>query len=143
MADTDTATAMLTLGQFITREGITIKSTMVDRNPHMESTTRMDHYRCQLRRSFGSIRRSFTVTFSMGLAICHEPTAADVLDCLASDSSSVDQHTFEEWCSELGYDTDSRKAERTYHVCQQQAKQLRKFLGEDAYEVLLYHTERL
>ena len=38
------------------------------------------------------------------------PTAYDVLVCL----TKYDPGTFEDFCSEFGYDTDSRKAEKTY-----------------------------
>lgn len=41
------------------------------------------------------------------------PTAYDVLTCL----TKTDPGTFEEFCSEFGYDTDSRKAEKTYKAC--------------------------
>jgi hypothetical protein len=58
------------------------------------------------------------------------PTAADVLGCLCSDAQGVDHgETFEDWASDFGYDTDSRKAERIYHECQSIALRLRGFLG--------------
>ncbi len=70
------------------------------------------------------------------------PTAADVLDCLASDCSGMDSGTtFEDWCSEYGYDTDSRKAEQTFLAVKAEAAQLREFLG-DAFSDLL-NCERL
>lgn len=42
------------------------------------------------------------------------PTVADVLYCLMSEANAVHM-TFEEWCSDFGYDSDSRKAERVFH----------------------------
>ena len=39
------------------------------------------------------------------------PTAYDVLSCL----TKYDPGTFEMFCGELGYDTDSRRAERVYY----------------------------
>ena len=57
------------------------------------------------------------------------PTATDVLGCLCSDAASADQ-TFEQWCSDFGYDTDSRRAERCYHDIQESTRKLRRFLGE-------------
>lgn len=71
-----------------------------------------------------------------------KPVVADVLDCLASDANGINQ-SFEEWASDLGYDTDSRKAERTYQTCQKQARELRQLLGAAAFEELLYRTERM
>lgn len=40
------------------------------------------------------------------------PTAYDVLACL----TKYDPNTFEDFCSEFGYDTDSKKAEKTYNA---------------------------
>lgn len=40
------------------------------------------------------------------------PTAYDVLACL----TKYDPGTFEDFCNEFGYDTDSKKAEKTYNA---------------------------
>jgi hypothetical protein len=73
-----------------------------------------------------------SVYFSMGPAHCKEPTPKDVLECLFLDASSVENsRSFEDWCSDLGYETDSRKAESTYIVCGRQASKLHRLLGED------------
>lgn len=70
-----------------------------------------------------------------------EPTAPDlanVLDCLRSDASSIDDaRSFEDWASNFGYDTDSRKAEKTYRACQDSAQALRHLLGRKAYDELM------
>ena len=72
-----------------------------------------------------------------------EPTVEEVLDCLAMDSQGVSGNSFEDWCDEYGYDTDSRKAHRTYRICDRQAEKLKALLGDSAYETLLYNVERL
>ena len=59
------------------------------------------------------------------------PDAADVLSCLCLDATSADRNTFEDWCSDLGYDSDSRKAEKIYNLCVETNAKLRRFLGED------------
>lgn len=41
-----------------------------------------------------------------------EPSAYDVLACL----QKYEVGTFEDFCNEFGYDTDSKKAEKTYHA---------------------------
>lgn len=47
------------------------------------------------------------------------PTAYDVLACI----QKYDPGTFENFCSEFGYDTDSRKAEKIYKaVCKEWQK---------------------
>lgn len=80
--------------------------------------------------------RSLTVDFWMGQAHTAEPDAEGVLDCLLSDASAGEQD-FHEFCSEFGYDEDSRKAEKVWKACKQTAPKLRRFLGDD-YETFLY-----
>jgi len=87
-------------------------------------------YRVTLtRRTAGGGRRQLTVDFFMGPASTREPTAADVLACLVIDANAGEQ-SFEEFCSDLGYDSDSRKAERIHAACVRMAPRLRRFLGE-------------
>lgn len=56
------------------------------------------------------------------------PSLETVLESLSLDASCADQ-TFHDWCADMGYDTDSRKALDTYMVCQQIATDLRALLG--------------
>ena len=42
----------------------------------------------------------------------------------------------------MGYDTDSRKAEKIYKTVQHQAARLSNFLDSTLYDQLLYGTER-
>ena len=50
--------------------------------------------------------------------------------CILDDGASGDMD-FEDFCSEFGYDTDSRKAERTHKACQRtRAKLARVFTGD-------------
>lgn len=58
------------------------------------------------------------------------PHVADLLNSLILDSSAVGQ-SFESWCSELGYDSDSRKAEATYRACQQNADKLARIFNRN------------
>lgn len=75
-------------------------------------------------------RRRLTVPFYQGPAITKDPSAADVIYCLCSDARAGEL-TFEEFCSEFGYDVDSRKAERTWRACRETAPKLRRLLGSD------------
>jgi hypothetical protein len=75
--------------------------------------------------------------FSQGSAHTANPTLAEVLDCLVSEAQGYDDaRGFEDWCSGYGYDTDSRKAERTWRAVKKQAEQLSRTLGTKAYEAL-------
>jgi hypothetical protein len=58
------------------------------------------------------------------------PSVADVVSCLVSDGMSA-QSDFEEWCSELGYDSDSRKAYSMYQECQTTLCKLVALFGSD------------
>lgn len=53
------------------------------------------------------------------------PKLDDILSCLLSHSYAVGM-TFEDWCGDYGYDTDSRKALATYEACQKIAGQLKR-----------------
>ena len=70
-------------------------------------------FKCQLSRG------GKQYTFNFGQSIhngAEEPTMYDILTCL----QKYDVGSFEEFCSEFGYDTDSRTAERTYKaVCKE------------------------
>ena len=45
-----------------------------------------------------------------------DPTVSDVVETLTLDGYALSV-SFEEWCAEYGYDTDSRSAESTYRAC--------------------------
>lgn len=53
-----------------------------------------------------------------------ELDAYSVLACCSGDYHCPE--TFEEFCSEFGYDADSRKAEKTFKACQKQSAKLKK-----------------
>jgi hypothetical protein len=151
MADT----ANKTISEFIAANQITMACERTDANPNMSESRDMDHWKCLIQR-YGQRRRNhgkpgsttgksrMTLTFSQGYG--HkgaEPKLADVLDCLASDAAGAENaQDFEEWCSEYGYDPDSRKAEKTYNTVEHQAARLKTFLGDDLYNELLWNTER-
>jgi hypothetical protein len=59
------------------------------------------------------------------------PAFAEVLASLAMDASVLDEATFEDWASSLGYEPDSRKAEAIYRACLEIALRLRSALGDN------------
>lgn len=72
--------------------------------------------------------RQLTVDFYTGPACYDDPTAADVLNCLVSDVQ-YGEVSFEEFCSDLGYEEDSRKAYAVWEKCRKLAPRVRRFLG--------------
>jgi len=134
----------ITLQAFITKYGLSMAELeWADRNPNMVDdgwAQSASHYKLRIRCK----GRQLTTYFSMGSAHTSEPKLADVLDCLSSDASGVENaRSFEDWCAEYGYDTDSRRAEKTFKACERSAESLKRLLTPDVYEQLLWHTERL
>lgn len=133
---------MKTLSEFISEHKLKIFFERADSNPAMAANggRDMDHWKVKIT----SGRKQYTVTFSKGFG--HNgrpPELSEVLDCLASDAATIENaRTFEEWAGELGYDADSRSAEKTYNEVQKQAARLKAFLGADDYRALLFETER-
>jgi hypothetical protein len=119
--------------QFANKYRVRIVNEYTDSNPHMPDSCNMNHFKTTLRME----HRQMTIIFSQGYGITGEPTADSVLNCLVSDAWGIDNaRDFEDWAGEYGYDTDSRRAERTYNACVQQTAKLKQFAG-DHYDELL------
>lgn len=142
-------TDTVSIEQFIKYNRISMTAERTDSNPNMDSRD-MDHWKVILKRRAVGLRgtpivaATMTTYFSMGYG--HngkEPKADEVLDCLASDASGADEG-FGEFCDNFGYDQDSRKAEKIYKACRHNSERLKKFLGDDAFQTLVYGgVERL
>lgn len=61
-----------------------------------------------------------------------KPALRDVIASLLMDSEAIDSGGFEEWASDLGYDTDSRKAEAIYRACVDTGLKMRLMFGDAA-----------
>jgi hypothetical protein len=71
-----------------------------------------------------------------GLIVVKPPTLSDVVHSLLCDASCATS-TFEEWCSDLGYDIDSRKALDTYLQCQTTSLKMRRLLSSKIVDDLM------
>ena len=94
------------------------------------------HYRCTLT---GPNDRTVTVTVG-----CDDgpPEVADVLSVLGIEAATVEaSESFEDWAQTLGYDPDSRSAERIFRAARRRARGLRELIGTDAYARLLEHSK--
>lgn len=60
-----------------------------------------------------------------------EPKIMDVLWSLVCDAEVLNYSGFDDWAENLGFDTDSREAERTYRACLEIALKLRGAIGQD------------
>jgi len=76
-------------------------------------------------------RRSMTVPFRMGTGLGgRTPTPGEVLASLRYDAQAG-QGSFDDFCSELGYDPDSREAERVHRACIAIRGKMERVFGED------------
>lgn len=64
------------------------------------------------------------------------PKSEDVIYSLIMDSDVLNYSNFEDWAGDMGYDSDSRKAESIYRACLEIALKLRNGLGESGLATL-------
>lgn len=64
-----------------------------------------------------------------GKRVCPFPDL-DFFYCTASDASVLDERDFESWADSLGFDSDSRAAEKIYTACLANAVALRAMIGD-------------
>ena len=137
------STERASLRRFVREQGIKFDAAWVAERPDGlddERASAANHYRCLIRAG----GRRMTVHYSMGSAWTAEPELEDVLYSLALDASGFESAGgFEDWCGEYGYDTDSRRAERTWRSVERQSQALKRVLGESGYRRLLWEVERL
>ena len=69
------------------------------------------------------------------VSIAQKPEPAGVINSILLDSSDCDE-SFNDWCSNFEYDTDSRKALETYLECQNNYNRFRKIFTQSEIEVL-------
>jgi hypothetical protein len=81
------------------------------------------------RARYGGRYRGF---YSMGPALTEWPERVDILQSLFLDASGT-EYGFEDWCADLGYDDDSRKAEAVYNACVATRGALEQMFGDDEY----------
>ena len=136
----------MSIAGLIFRLGISMVARPVKANPNWtdDAFQGASHFRCTFKRTMGVKARAgrvqtpgvrtMSIGYSMGSAHTQPPTAVEVLECLASDACGSD--TFEDWCSDLGMDSDSRKALQTFQAIRRNTKRLETFLGMSAHAFL-------
>lgn len=95
-----------------------------------------DIFNCTFKRLNFDIKSGNTARFSLkfGQSLndstgtgTNKPTEYDVLSCI----QKYDVGSFENFCSEFGYDTDSRKAEKTYKAVLKEYNKVINFFTDD------------
>lgn len=69
-------------------------------------------------------------------SLAGEPTLAGVIESLTLDAA-LGEETFKDFCANLEYNEDSRKAYAQWEACKRQSKRIHKLLGED-YDTIAY-----
>ena len=93
-----------------------------------------DRYRVTIsRKGGGRISFDFWNSFN-DMRSGKEPTTYDVLAHISGDIYCPDKFT--EFCSEYGYEEDSRKAHSTFVRCEKFSQRLRAFFSEEEQEAL-------
>lgn len=93
-----------------------------DKYWHEDKVTR-DIYKFTLTRN----KKRYSGTFGQSIADFGKiPTAYALLSCL----TKSDPCTFENFCSDFGYDTDSRNAEKTYKAVIKEWQGVNKLFGD-------------
>jgi hypothetical protein len=126
----------MNFADFVEKYSVRMVATRTDSNRNMENSADMDHWLVRL--TFE--RNSMELVFSQGRGHNGKaPELEGVLSCLASDAASMDAaRSFEDWANELGFDHDSRKAEKIYNATRKQVDDLRALFGNtDGFDVLL------
>lgn len=86
---------------------------------------------------------SFEFDYFVGCGILEIPKKERVLENLFSDASFYENSAnFESFCEELGYNSDSREAEKIYNDCGETFKNLHKIFGAD-YEAVRSSFEEI
>ena len=123
----------MTMDEFIAKYGIRMRSEQVYSNPHCPEWQDATHWRCLLRERS---KRRMTVHFSQGFAHKGEPKRGDVLDSLRGDTAHG-RMSFDAFCNEYGYNSDSIKARETWKSCKRLGLRFFAFIGPQAYDELL------
>jgi len=115
---------------FLTATGTTFKAVFFEHGKHFSDDTQSRNiYKIRLKNTKGSY------TFKFGQSIANSgviPTSYDVLACL----TKSDPYTFEYFCSEFGYDSDSRKSEKTYKAVVKEWQNICRLFTESEIEQL-------
>lgn len=105
--------------------GFTFDVTSIVERPDGLMNDSATHWKVLVKRG----EQMLTAYYSMGAAHTDVDTT-DVMGCLLSDISGIEYaDNFEEWASNLGYDEDSRAAERIYNACKALAVELERMFS--------------
>lgn len=122
-----------------THKGYRITATYTGSKPARWDGTRENWNHHAVTVTNTATQKRTTFDFWASLASPEVRSRSDLLGafrCFLGDAISGMQ-SFDDFCSEFGYDTDSRKAEKTWRACVASAKKAERLLdSEDIYELI-------
>ena len=126
----------------LAKMNVTFKATFLKHDYHFHNDKeKRDIFRCTFKRVNHDIKSGMYIQFSLkfGQSINqstgtgkNKPTAYDVLCCI----QKYDVGTFENFCSEFGYDNDSRAAEKVYKAVCKEFNNVSRFFTPSEIELL-------
>ena len=118
--------------ELLSKFGVTLKVEFSRHGKHFaDDKEKRAIYKCTLRKG----RRSYVFDFGQSIAgtlIDEKPTEYDIMTCL----QKYEVGTFEDFCSEFGYDEDSRTAERTYKAVVKEYDGVCRIFSDEELEIL-------
>lgn len=122
---------------FLDNHGLKVSITYLDNKPPKWDEESYDHNHYIVRITRKSTRKSLTFQFWDSIANSEKgerPTPYDVLACISSDSYKYD--SFQDFCGEVGYNTDSIKALETWKRYDSLSKRMNRFFSSEELEAL-------
>ena len=86
-------------------------------------------------------KKSMTIIYYTGSGWKKDPVLEDILGSILQDTTYLD-YGFEDFANAMGYDPDSRKAEKIYKEVQKQAKKINRIFSKEEQEELLTYLEK-
>lgn len=113
---------------FAKKHGITLKIKSSEYKKHFIDDKEQRYvFRCQLICN----KKSYTFSFGQSIAFgSKKPTMYDILTCM----TKHDPGSFENFCSEYGYDTDSIKASKIYTAVCREFEAMERLFTEEILE---------
>lgn len=99
---------------------INLYSNLGDKKPLWKTIPNHKHYNCKITRG----NKSYNVDYWSS----REPTTTDVIYSLAMEAMRG-EYSFEDFCSEFGYNSDSIQDHKIWETCVETRWELSKFLG--------------
>jgi hypothetical protein len=117
---------------FLTKFGIKFSFKFITYDYHFEGDKEPRNiYQC----TFSRERKKLNIRFGQSINNTEkgiEPRAYDLLACITKN----DPGSFENFCGDFGYDSDSRKAEKTYKAVMKEWKSVEAFFSTEEIEAL-------